>query len=310
MKRITLELGSGGPCMVVKPSSLGLSGSPDWYSTTDLRYKMEPEDISYVSVGGIKAEMQWSCESDLHAKEEPQIATEEEADLIEDVNNQVQFYDPCIGTMRSIPNVFTSKDKPKVIDDARKKIVLNILWQVDSVQLMEEEANNVDRTSHKFSKYHTEPSILQVFDMCNLSHVVDFLHLAHDLRIFFESVCHQSPQFVSPGTTLLVEDNQKLTSVCPTNLLDAISDRFLGDTLLDFPENVGVGFAFISSDHQCVSQDLGLPQVRLCLEALSSHRAVSFFSPSLFPLKPGFALSVSRRFPSTSLTSASELYSA
>nr|CAD7406499.1 unnamed protein product [Timema poppensis] len=37
---------------------------------------MEPDDISYVSVGGIKAEMQWSCESDLHAKEEPQIATE------------------------------------------------------------------------------------------------------------------------------------------------------------------------------------------------------------------------------------------
>nr|CAD7575270.1 unnamed protein product [Timema californicum] len=67
----------------------------------------------------------------------------EEADLVEDVNNQVQFYDPCSGIMRSIPNVFTSKDKSKVIDDARKKIVLNILWQVDSVQLMEEEASNV-----------------------------------------------------------------------------------------------------------------------------------------------------------------------
>nr|CAD7594950.1 unnamed protein product [Timema genevievae] len=147
-----------------------------------------------------------------------------------------------------------------------------------------------------------------IVECCAEQVQVDFLHLAHDLRIFFESVCHQSPQFVSPGTTLLVEDNQKLTSVCPTNLLDAISDRFLGDTLLDFPENVGVGFAFISSDHQCVSQDLGLPQVRLCLEAPSSHRAVSFFSPSLFPLRPGFALSVSRRSPSTSSTSASELY--
>nr|CAD7446076.1 unnamed protein product [Timema bartmani] len=67
----------------------------------------------------------------------------EEADLVEDVNNQVQFYDPCSGIMRSIPNVFTSKDKSKVIDDARKKIVLNILWQVDSVRLMEEEANNI-----------------------------------------------------------------------------------------------------------------------------------------------------------------------
>nr|CAD7433334.1 unnamed protein product [Timema monikensis] len=69
---------------------------------------------------------------------------------------------------------------------------------------------------------------------------VDFLHLARDLRIFFESVCHQPPQFVSPGTTLLVEDSQKLTSVCPANLLDAISDLFLGDILLDFPENTGV----------------------------------------------------------------------
>nr|CAD7197665.1 unnamed protein product [Timema douglasi] len=71
---------------------------------------------------------------------------EEEADLVEDLNNQVQFYDPCSGIMRSIPNVFTSKDKSKVIDDARKKIVLNILWQVDSVQLMEEEASNTNKT--------------------------------------------------------------------------------------------------------------------------------------------------------------------
>nr|CAD7259769.1 unnamed protein product [Timema shepardi] len=80
---------------------------------------------------------------------------------------------------------------------------------------------------------------------------VDFLHLAQDLRIFFERVCHQPPKFVSPGTTLLVEDNQKLTSVCPANLLYAISDLFLGDIFLDFPENVSVGLAFISTDHQC-----------------------------------------------------------
>nr|CAD7202437.1 unnamed protein product [Timema douglasi] len=47
----------------------------------------------------------------------PQIKQEisEEADLVEDVNNQVQFYDPCVGTMRTIPNVFTSKDKPKFL---------------------------------------------------------------------------------------------------------------------------------------------------------------------------------------------------
>nr|CAD7397905.1 unnamed protein product [Timema poppensis] len=55
-----------------------------------------------------------------------------------------------------------------------------------------------------------------------------------NLRIF-ESVCHQPPQFVSPGT----------------NLLDSISDLFLGDILLDFPENVSIGFAFISTDHHC-----------------------------------------------------------
>nr|CAD7570621.1 unnamed protein product [Timema californicum] len=78
---------------------------------------------------------------------------------------------------------------------------------------------------------------------------VDFLHLAKDIRIFFESFCHQPWQFVSPGTTLLVEGNRKLSSVCPANLLDAISDLFLEDILLDFPENVSIGFAFISSDH-------------------------------------------------------------
>nr|CAD7430562.1 unnamed protein product [Timema monikensis] len=38
----------------------------------------------------------------------------EEADMVEDATNEVQFYDPCVGTMRSIPNVFTSKDKYKI----------------------------------------------------------------------------------------------------------------------------------------------------------------------------------------------------
>nr|CAD7257313.1 unnamed protein product [Timema shepardi] len=96
-----------------------------------------------------------------------------------------------------------------------------------------------------FASFDSLP--LRLLDVPDLK--VDFLHLAKDIRIFFESFCHQPWQFVSPGTTLLVEGNRKLSSVCPANLLDAISDLFLEDILLDFPENVSIGFAFISSDH-------------------------------------------------------------
>nr|CAD7461064.1 unnamed protein product [Timema tahoe] len=104
--------------------------------------------------------------------------SKEEADLVEDVNNQVQFYDPCVGTMRTIPNVFTSKDKPKQKIKEKELCLENREDQGDI-----EEADMVEDATNEVQFYDpcvgTMRSIPNVFTSKDKYKTFGILHSAH-----------------------------------------------------------------------------------------------------------------------------------
>nr|CAD7394823.1 unnamed protein product [Timema cristinae] len=176
-------------------------------------------ELPELMTGTLKSEIE-VCESnsfkicDLHPikeEHEPQISSENDQFVSESESSDSEF----------------------VNNETEQELYSNESERLEQVGVATD-IDNMTLTCRFLERVCNFPLCDSLLDNPNLK--VEFLHLAQDLRIFFESACHQLPQFVSPGTTLLVEDNQKLTS------------------------------------------ELGLPQVSLCAETPSSHRAFSVFA--------------------------------